>query len=118
MHEKFEAWIKAQPFYTKLIYIHGERLFIRDNGEYQIFAMEVALQAWRENYEGRLLAISLFESKSKTVESLLKKGKKQQQEIDLIQCNCPGCMRQKLNLGGYQPCSCKNITVSSPPKKP
>lgn len=37
MHEKFEAWIKAQPFYTKLIYIHGERLFIRDNGEYQIF---------------------------------------------------------------------------------
>ncbi|EHU1962705.1 hypothetical protein ACX2RO_000286 [Acinetobacter baumannii] len=48
MHEKFEAWIKAQPFYTKLIYIHGERLFIRDNGEYQIFAMEVAFQAWLE----------------------------------------------------------------------
>ncbi|ALJ87114.1 hypothetical protein AXY22_RS16235 [Acinetobacter baumannii] len=46
MHEKFEAWIKAQPFYTKLIYIHGERLFIRDNGEYQIFAMEVAYHAW------------------------------------------------------------------------
>ncbi|WP_396231237.1 hypothetical protein [Acinetobacter baumannii] len=41
MHEKFEDWIKAQPFYIKLIYIHGERLFIRDNGEYQIFAMEV-----------------------------------------------------------------------------
>ncbi|WP_238796807.1 hypothetical protein [Acinetobacter pittii] len=46
MHEKFEAWIKSQPFYTKLIYIHGERLFIRDNGEYQVFAMEVAYQAW------------------------------------------------------------------------
>lgn len=46
MHEKFEAWIKAQPFYTKLIYIHGERLFIRDNCEYQIFAMKVAFQAW------------------------------------------------------------------------
>ncbi|HFG4550554.1 TPA: hypothetical protein ACGIL3_000421 [Acinetobacter baumannii] len=46
MHEKFEAWIKAQPFYTKLIYIHGERLFIHDNGEYQVFAIEVAYQAW------------------------------------------------------------------------
>ncbi|MDA3487175.1 hypothetical protein MJ021_17970 [Acinetobacter baumannii] len=51
MHEKFEAWIKAQPFYTKLIYIHGERLFIRDNGEYQIFAMEVAYHAWLEQGE-------------------------------------------------------------------
>ncbi|WP_127493079.1 hypothetical protein [Acinetobacter calcoaceticus] len=118
MHEKFEAWIKAQPFYTKLIYIHGERLFIRDNGEYQVFAMEVALQAWRENYEGRLLAISLFESKSKTVESLLKKGKKQQQDLDSVHGNCPGCMRQKLNLGGYQPCSCKEKIIARPPFKP
>ncbi|AFU38992.1 hypothetical protein [Acinetobacter baumannii] len=46
MHEKFEAWIKAQPFYAKLIYIHGERLFIHAYGEYQVFAMEVAYQAW------------------------------------------------------------------------
>lgn len=44
MHEKFEAWIKAQPFYTKLIYIHGERLFIRDNGEYQVLQWKLPIK--------------------------------------------------------------------------
>ncbi|HCA5026861.1 TPA: hypothetical protein R1P52_001122 [Acinetobacter baumannii] len=46
MHDKFEAWIKAQPFYNKLIFQHGERLFIREGEGYKILVMEVAFQAW------------------------------------------------------------------------
>lgn len=44
MHEKFEAWIKAQPFYNKLIFQHGERLFIREGEGYKILVMEVAIE--------------------------------------------------------------------------
>ena len=43
---QFESWLKKQPFYGKLMFIHGERLFIRENGEYKIFAIAVAYSAF------------------------------------------------------------------------
>lgn len=47
--------------------------------------------------------------------------------MNTTQCNCAGCERQRLNLGGYQPCANPERRSSkdnsergklSPPKKP
>lgn len=39
---KFEEMIKTLPEYKTLIFQHGERLFIRRDGEYEILAIRLA----------------------------------------------------------------------------
>lgn len=109
MHEKFEDWIKAQPFYTKLIFQHGERLFIREGEGYKILVIEVVWHLWKKipNVE------KILKEFGDTY--LLPRGEKVLLAPSSL---CPGCMRQKLNLGGYQPCSCKEKIIARPPMKP
>lgn len=49
MYKEFETWFVAQSFYNKLVFIHGERLFIRRDAEYQILTVEVAYRAYQVN---------------------------------------------------------------------
>ncbi|HCT9561369.1 hypothetical protein ABFK62_03045 [Acinetobacter baumannii] len=109
MHEKFQAWIKDQPFYSKLVFQHGERLFIREGDGYKILVIEVVWHLWKK--------IPDIESILKEIENtyLLPKG---EEILPVPSSLCPGCMRKKLNLGGYQPCSCQKKIVWFPPKKP
>ncbi|MFN3904889.1 MAG: hypothetical protein ACK4KY_01950 [Acinetobacter junii] len=47
--EWFEHSIKSSSIYINLVYIHGERLFIMENGQYKITAIQLA---W-EIYQGQ-----------------------------------------------------------------
>lgn len=44
----FIAFVKQTPQYTNLIFIHGERLFIRRNGVFEVPAIELAWLAWNK----------------------------------------------------------------------
>lgn len=44
--DDFEQWVKSTSHYQKLMLIHGERLFIRDDGQYKILAIQLAYEAW------------------------------------------------------------------------
>ena len=42
----FESSIKCSDSYAKLIYMHGEKLFIFDDGKYKIAAMQLAWEIY------------------------------------------------------------------------
>ncbi|ELW82009.1 MULTISPECIES: hypothetical protein [Acinetobacter] len=43
-HKKFEDEFKKLPSYQRLIFIHGERLFIRDADVYRVIAVQAAYE--------------------------------------------------------------------------
>lgn len=43
-HKKFEDEFKKLPSYKRLIFIHGERLFIRDANVYRVIAVQAAYE--------------------------------------------------------------------------
>lgn len=43
-HKNFEEQFKLLPSYLRLIFIHGERLFIRDADVYRVIAVQVAYE--------------------------------------------------------------------------
>ncbi|MFW1816014.1 MULTISPECIES: hypothetical protein [Acinetobacter] len=43
-HKKFEDEFKKLPSYQRLIFIHGERLFIRDADVYRVIAVQAAFE--------------------------------------------------------------------------
>lgn len=43
---KFEQYIKTTPEYKDLVLQHGERLFIKHEGEYNILTMRLAHRLW------------------------------------------------------------------------
>lgn len=43
---EFEQWIKSTSHYSKLMLIHGERLFIKHDSQYKILAIQLAYEAW------------------------------------------------------------------------
>ena len=47
VREAFEQSVKASPSYQKLIFIHGERLFIIEDGQYKIAAIQLAWELWQ-----------------------------------------------------------------------
>lgn len=47
MREAFEQHIKSLPSYEKQLIIHGERLFIIENGQYKIAAIQLAWELWQ-----------------------------------------------------------------------
>lgn len=44
--EDFEQWVESTGHYPKLMLIHGERLFIKEGGQYKILAIQLAYEAW------------------------------------------------------------------------
>lgn len=49
-HKVFEEWFKFQPFYAKLVYIHGDRIFDFDMSEqtYHCLPINIAWLTWQE----------------------------------------------------------------------
>lgn len=43
---EFEQWVKSTSHYPKLMLIHGERLFIKEDDQYKILAIQLAYEAW------------------------------------------------------------------------
>lgn len=43
-HKDFEEQFKLLPSYQRLIFIHGERLFIRDADVYRVIAVQAAFE--------------------------------------------------------------------------
>ncbi|WP_171479074.1 hypothetical protein [Acinetobacter haemolyticus] len=43
---EFEQWVKSTSHYQNLMLIHGERLFIKDGGQFKILAIQLAYEAW------------------------------------------------------------------------
>lgn len=43
-HKYFEEQFKKLPAYQRLIFIHGERLFIRDADVYRVIAVQAAYE--------------------------------------------------------------------------
>ena len=48
MRSEFENSIKRSSSYEKLVYQHGERLFIFDDGKYKIAAVQLAWEIFKE----------------------------------------------------------------------
>jgi len=46
--DEFIVWVKSSHQYTNLVFIHGERLFIRRNGVFEVPAVELAWLAWNK----------------------------------------------------------------------
>lgn len=44
--KEFEEFVRTSPRYSRLIFCYGERLFIFEDGEYRILAMQLAWEAW------------------------------------------------------------------------
>ena len=47
----FEQFIKNSPNYNKLLLIHGERLFIFENGQYKNLHVQLAWEVWQNKTE-------------------------------------------------------------------
>jgi len=49
-HEVFQEWFKFQPFYAKLVYIHGDRIFDFDAAEqtYHCLPVNISWLTWQE----------------------------------------------------------------------
>ncbi|MEI5717902.1 hypothetical protein WBV54_09560 [Acinetobacter baumannii] len=52
MREQFEQIIKNTPSYQKLVFQHGERLFIYECGQYKIAAVQLAWEICQNNPHG------------------------------------------------------------------
>ncbi|MEO4185214.1 hypothetical protein ABH305_05075 [Acinetobacter pittii] len=74
----FESSIKCSDSYAKLIYMHGEKLFIFDDGKYKIAAMQLA---W-EIYCDRCEEIKLLKAQQAKVEELQTKLKQAYEDVD------------------------------------
>ncbi|ENW15615.1 hypothetical protein L313_2798 [Acinetobacter haemolyticus CIP 64.3 = MTCC 9819] len=61
MRSEFENSIKWSASYEKLVYQHGERLFIFDDGKYKIAAVQLAWEIFKEQQSkvGELHKISV-----------------------------------------------------------
>lgn len=44
--DEFINFVKQTPQYTNLVFIYGERLFIRRNGVFEVPSIELAWQAY------------------------------------------------------------------------
>lgn len=44
--DEFIEWVKQTPHYKNLIFMHGDRLFIRENGVFKILAIQLAYECW------------------------------------------------------------------------
>lgn len=47
----FESSIKCSDSYAKLIYMHGEKLFIFDDGKYKIAAMQLSWEIYCDRFD-------------------------------------------------------------------
>ena len=45
----FVAWLKTTPEYKTLIFIHGERLFLRRHNGFDVLAVQLAYKAWQQS---------------------------------------------------------------------
>lgn len=73
--DEFIKWVKQSPQYSTLAFIHGERLFIRENGVFKILAIQLAYEAFQQWH---------VQDVRNDVNGSKKKEQKQQQE-------CKGC---------------------------
>lgn len=48
VRQAFERHIKSLPSYQKQLFIHGERLFIMENGQYKIAAVHLAWELYQQ----------------------------------------------------------------------
>lgn len=66
MRSDFENSIKRSSSYEKLVYQHGERLFIFDDGKYKIAAVQLAWEIFKEKQtEVDELTLQVAEMKSR-----------------------------------------------------
>ena len=66
MKSEFENSIKRSSSYEKLVYQHGERLFIFDDGKYKIAAVQLAWEIFKEKQtEVDELTLQVAEMKSR-----------------------------------------------------
>ena len=46
---KFEDWFKEQGFYFKFLYMHGDRLFLKDGDVYRNFYVDCIYKAYHKD---------------------------------------------------------------------
>lgn len=42
----FEKWFEGQDFYTNMRFIHGDKLFDKDDGAYRVLPVQMVYQGW------------------------------------------------------------------------
>lgn len=43
---EFEKWFEDQDFYTNMRFIHGDKLFDKDDGAYRVLPVQMTYQGW------------------------------------------------------------------------
>lgn len=75
---EFKKWIEVSPEYQTLVFQHGERLFIRRNGQYEILSVRLARRLWAM-IEGHRFTINAMG------EVLVEKDNRIKEALSLIQ---------------------------------
>lgn len=48
MSKQFEEVLKTLPTYQKQVFIHGERLLIKEGDVYRVAAVQLAYEVWKQ----------------------------------------------------------------------
>lgn len=93
MRSEFENSIKWSSSYEKLVYQHGERLFIFDDGKYKIAAVQLAWEIFKEK-QAEVDALILV------MEGLLEEMKYPTATFEEVICSGVKELEQALKGGG------------------
>lgn len=45
--DKFEEWFASQDFYTNMLFIHGDGLFVKDGDVYRVLPVQMTWEVWQ-----------------------------------------------------------------------
>lgn len=48
MNKAFQNWFEKQDFFANLRFIHGDKIFIADNGVYRVLAVQISWLTWQQ----------------------------------------------------------------------
>ncbi|MFW1982631.1 hypothetical protein ACG94M_04780 [Acinetobacter guillouiae] len=77
--DKFEEWFASQDFYTNMLFIHGDGLFVRDGDVYRVLPVQMTWEVWQsrqtevEEKEKRITELEKSEFALAKVKQILNK---------------------------------------------
>lgn len=76
---KFKEWFASQDFYTNMLFIHGDGLFVKDGDVYRVLPVQMTWEVWQsrqtevEEKEKRITELEKSEFALAKVKQILNK---------------------------------------------
>ncbi|MFW1815779.1 hypothetical protein ACG9X6_14125 [Acinetobacter guillouiae] len=77
--DKFKEWFASQDFYTNMLFIHGDGLFVKDGDVYRVLPVQMTWEVWQsrqtevEEKEKRITELEKSEFALAKVKQILNK---------------------------------------------